>query len=411
MAIKDAINKVGNVHGSTILTAINQITGEHASTIEEAVKSLVAGYGNGGGGSVADDVKLYDYDGTILYKYAKDEFLALSTLPDIPSHNKLVVQGWNYSLADAKEYVEAYGKLNIGATYVTSSGATELDVKLLDDILELSLSIAINGSVTIDWGDGSATSTATGSSLETLVATTHTYSEAGEYTISITVNIGEIAIIRDANNYTSIIVGDTDRHWASLKAVRIGNGVTSISDGAFSACYSLASVTIPSSVTSISDGAFSACYSLTSVTIPSSVTSIGMAAFDSCSSLASVTIPSSVTSIGESAFGGCSSLASVTIPSSVTSIGMAAFSSCYSLASVTIPSSVTSIGESAFGGCRSLTSVTIPSSVTSIGGYAFDGCYSLASVTIPSSVTSIGDDVFNQCYSLPLNFGNDESDG
>ena len=72
------------------------------------------------------------------------------------------------------------------------------------------------------------------------------------------------------------------------------------------------SVVIPDSVTSIGDGAFSGCSSLASVVIPDSVTSIGVYAFLDCSSLESVVIPDSVTSIGSSAFQNCSSLESVT---------------------------------------------------------------------------------------------------
>jgi hypothetical protein len=44
----------------------------------------------------------------------------------------------------------------------------------------------------------------------------------------------------------------------------------------------LASVTIPKGVTSISNYAFSGCYSLASVTIPEGVTSIGNDAFQGC---------------------------------------------------------------------------------------------------------------------------------
>ena len=239
-------------------------------------------------------------------------------------------------------------------------------------------------------------------------------------------------------------ISDTAPWKRSIKALCIGESVTSIGWGAFSGCSSLTSVTIPNSVTSIGSDAFYNCSSLTSVTIPNSVTSIGSWAFQYCSSLTSVTIPESVTSIGDyafygcyslpvednlryadtylveavdktlstcsikegtkwigsDAFDGCSSLTSVTIPNSVTSIGDEAFKGCSSLTSVTIPESVTSIGDEAFKGCSSLTSVTIPESVTSIGYNAFQGCSSLTSVTIPESVTSIGDNAFQGCSSL-----------
>lgn len=62
--------------------------------------------------------------------------------------------------------------------------------------------------------------------------------------------------------------------------------------------------------------------------LPDGVTSIGEGAFDNCSSLASITIPDSVTSIDEWAFSGCTALTSVYIPSSVTSIVADAFLDC-----------------------------------------------------------------------------------
>ena len=111
------------------------------------------------------------------------------------------------------------------------------------------------------------------------------------------------------------------------------------------------------------------------------VTSIGDGAFHYCISLASVTIPNSVTSIGERSFRDCMSLKSITIPTSVTSIGNGAFTFCDRLQSITIPDGVTSIGDYAFSNCRNLESVEIPNSVTSIGKSAFYGCSNLKKVT------------------------------
>ena len=208
----------------------------------------------------------------------------------------------------------------------------------------------------------------------------------------------------------------------------IPNSVTSIGDGAFFACNSLAEVVIPNSVVYINGNPFYAwlgkleCLSpsfvyennilfnkdksriisfrnqkQTSYVIPNSVTSIGEYAFFACNSLAEVVIPNSVTNIGDRAFSFCSSLAEVVIPNSVTSIGEYAFFACNSLAEVVIPNSVTNIGDHAFSGCSSLAEVVIPNSVTNIGDRAFSFCSSLAEVVIPNSVTSIGEGAFENC--------------
>ncbi|MBQ9177808.1 MAG: leucine-rich repeat domain-containing protein, partial [Prevotella sp.] len=73
-----------------------------------------------------------------------------------------------------------------------------------------------------------------------------------------------------------------------LTSVTIGNGVTTIANGAFCACEGLTSITIPNSVITIGDYAFNYCEGLTSVTIPNSVTTIGEGAFNNCTGLTSV---------------------------------------------------------------------------------------------------------------------------
>ena len=62
-----------------------------------------------------NDVNFIDYDGTILYSYSRDEFLALSSLPDFPDSSELTYVTWNWSLDDAKIYVTEYDNIVIGA--------------------------------------------------------------------------------------------------------------------------------------------------------------------------------------------------------------------------------------------------------------------------------------------------------
>ena len=257
-----------------------------------------------------------------------------------------------------------------------NDGNTHLWIHLEEGRTSPMLGIGVNGTVTVDWGDGTTPDVLMGTSVTTRKSTpNHTYSNAGDYVITLTVD-GEMGFV-GTNNNSQILQNSTSTYESGntyypnvLRKVECGEGVSSIGDYAFHACRSLTSVKIPEGVTSIGTQSFRYCYSLTSVKIPDGVTSIGGNAFEQCESLVSVTIPNSVTSIGKNAFQRCQ-LASVTIPNSVTSIGNNAFDSCYPLASVTIPNSVTAIGENVFRYCQTLASVTIPESVSSIAANAF----------------------------------------
>jgi hypothetical protein len=286
---------------------------------------------------------------------------------------------------------------------VIGDGKTYLYIKIAAEgrmAVPLYFSQTVANGVTIDWGDGSATQTLSGTGNRN---TSHTYAEIGEYTISLNPSSG-CTLGLGYNSSSYCILGSTDitrRIYCNmLQAVEVGNNVTSIGNYAFNSCYSLSSIVIPDGVTSIGNRAFNTCYSLSSIVIPESVTSIGDYAFYACYSLSSIVIPESVTSIGDYAFHSCYSLSSIVIPESVTSIGNYAFGYCYSLSSIVIPDSVTSIGDNAFYYCYSLSSIVIPDGVTSIGKNAFNTCYSLSSVDIPDGVTSIGIYAFHYCYSL-----------
>ena len=340
---------------------------------------------NGGGTTpgAPGDITFYDYDGTIVTSWTLAELATKTALPDYPSHEGLTCQGWNWSLAELKT---TNRKMNVGAMYITDDGKTRIYIRLEEGRTSPMLGVCPNGTVTVDWGDGTTPDTLTGTDTTVVKWTpNHAYAAPGEYVIKLTVD-GTMGFygVSASNQFSAILrysSASDNRNYVyrnSIEKIEIGSSVTSIASNAFYNCYSLTSITIPDGVTSIASNAFRYCYSLTSITIPDSVTSIANNAFSTCYSLTSITIPDSVTSIANNAFSTCYSLLSITIPNGVTKIGSNAFSTCYSLLSITIPNGVTSIANNAFGYCYSLASITIPNGVTKIGSVAFSNCYSVA---------------------------------
>lgn len=214
---------------------------------------------------------------------------------------------------------------------------TRLYISLAEGRFSPVLGLGVSGLVDVDWGDGSAHGTLTGSSTSTLVTIPHTYAQGGDYTITLTAAEGaEIAVLGTAQGSLLLTKGGTatsegQTYRTSLKRAILGDSITSIGEYAFTSCYSLTNITIPNSVINIGIQAFYRCYNLASITIPDSITSIDDGVFYQCNSLISITIPNSVTSIGVNVFENCQSLTSITIPSSVTSIDNYAFYDCWGL--------------------------------------------------------------------------------
>ena len=366
--------------------------------------------GEGGGGTSSsskwNDVTFIDYDGSVLYSYSLAEAQALTALPALPTHDGLICQGWNWTLEDIKALNRP---VTVGAMYITDDGATRLHIWIATVgrmTVPLYIGQTVENGVSIDWGDGSADETLAGTGN---INTSHTYTEPGDYIISLMPKDG--CTLSFGNDSSHGIMGLNTGlgivYCNMLKEVYFGKNVTSIGAHTFFNCYSLASVTIPNGVTSIETNAFQKCQSLASITIPNGITSIGKYAFNTCYSLASVTIPNGVTSIGANAFQNCNSLESITIPNGITFIDTYILFGCQSLASVIIPNGITSIGASAFTNCFSLASVTIPNGITSIGSSAFKDCIGMrfydfsACTSVPTLLrTDAFSDIPSDCQML-----------
>ena len=276
---------------SNVTAALAAIAGKGVTVPEgsnsDSLAALIAAIEAGGGGGTAvtvsmKDVNFYDYDETLVASYTLAEAQALTALPEGPTHDGLIFQGWNWTL----EKINALtSPMNVGAMYITDDGKARLHIRVWDkarSTVPLYFSQTVANGVTIDWGDGSAAETISGTGN---VNTSHAYGAAGDYTISLAAADGcTIGLGSGSTNYC--VMGSTKNigraYCNLLQSVNIGDSVTSIGGYAFQPCYSLASITIPDSVTSIDKNAFQNCYSLASITIPDSVTSIGNSAFYSC---------------------------------------------------------------------------------------------------------------------------------
>ena len=202
-------------------------------------------------------IKFYDYDGTLVASYSSVPNL----LPSAPSHTGLKNGTWNYTLQQISDEYAAVGVCNIGANYMTTSEKTEIDVGFVDSAcLSPYLRFAVNGTVTVDWGDGSATEDVTGTSLTTSKNIQHTYSQVGSYTITLTDTSGTYAMYSNSGAYSLLHnnsgTNNANRVYSNcVKAIRIGKNC-GIGSNAFYYCCSLSSVTISNGVTSIGNNAF-----------------------------------------------------------------------------------------------------------------------------------------------------------
>lgn len=160
--------------------------------------------------------------------------------------------------------------VNVGTMYITDDGKTRVYIRLEDGRTSPMLGCCPNGTVTVDWGDGTTPDVLTDTSTSTVKWTPrHEYAVPGDYVILLTVDGSMGFYGNNSSNQLSGILrnssGGDSRNRTYQNAVQrfeIGDGVTSIGNYAFQGCYSLASITIPDGVTSISGSVFQGCLSV-----------------------------------------------------------------------------------------------------------------------------------------------------
>ena len=351
------------------------LTEKNTKILPENIKAgvnilgILGTYEGEGGSIVEKDVNFFDYDGTLVASYTKSEFLALNEMPTNPSHTGMVAQGWNWSLADAKEYVTSYGILDIGQTYTTESGNSEFDVEVT---AKTGLTVTCNMIGNKDWGDG-----------VTNTGYTHTYSTAGKYTITC-----------DGTSYNGTYIfasstGTTPYYPIAARMTKVVN----LPNYAFNNCYSLKYITISNDITSLGSYVFNSCRSLRAVVLPSTITTMANGNFSNCHCLERLCL--SKNSLGGSATSYmctyCYNLKRLVIPPSTINLYGYFLQNCFDLTRVVVPATVTTISNNAFSNCSGITeydfrSYTAVPTLSSAG--AFTGINFICKMIVP-------DDLYN----------------
>lgn len=315
----------------------------------------VASSGGGSGGSVSYDgeylCRVIDYDG----KPLKEEWLNTGdvfTMPDVPTHDRLVFQEWSSPVAivDNQMVIEDHG-VTVGAVYTTKSGMTEFDIELTK-ANGLSLTLKMNG--TKDWGDGTSDT-----------SNYHTYADYGKYTIKCDGN----GLFPDTSSKLGIFGQKDSSYNSSVLAVYFSNKVTILPNYTFWYCYGLSHVSMPKSITNIGSYCYQYCRNLDVAIIPSSVTGFGSDIFYSCSSIHEIVYPSGVTYMTGLSFAD-TSIKRFIMPDTVKGTITNVFVSCYALEECVISKNVTGLSGT-FSNARGLKKLKIPNVTTVEGAFTY----------------------------------------
>lgn len=208
---------------------------------------------------------------------------------------------------EAIEGIESGGGSDDG--FPIGDGNTHLWVTLPEGRTAPMVGLLVNGTVTVDWGDGSEVDILIGTSIDRAKYTPpHVYEKAGDYVISLTVD-GEVNAIQNGTKPEAFIFGSTvsnDKsnqvYATTVKKVEIGKNFTKVPQSAFVKAHGLSEVIIPEGITEIGDNAFYENLCLMNVKFPESLTTIGSSAFYNTGLCSVISFPPSVNNIKSQAF-------------------------------------------------------------------------------------------------------------
>lgn len=257
---------------------------------------------------------LWDWEGTKLAEYSREDALALTELPapnTLPAyaevdHDLMTFYEWNWNLADAQDWIRKHKNVtrDVSAIFLTTDGENH----------DYWLSTRLN---------------------------TH-------YKVSVRkqgeTNVG-YGMMRDCK---------------ALKSCSLPNGVNSIDQYAFLDCYSLKHMAIPKSVVTLQSEVFRDCFSIERIIMPNQKISIWGEVFSGCASLTSIDT-THWGSFSPGVLKGCASLSKIHIPNSAINISANAFLNCACLCDILCESKPTLENVNAFNGLPTNYYIYVPS--------------------------------------------------
>ena len=333
------------------------------------------------------DINFWDYEGTLLYAWTLAELATKTELPPLPSHDGLVCQGWNWTLADIKD---AGRELDIGALYITDDGKTRLyvdvDTETWDDFV-LNYWQGQKNATTVDWGDGTTPEAVNDYSY---IEHRHVYASSGSYVITMSVKEGTtMQLGRDG--WMLIAKDDADSgRCAMLRRVEVGARAVGTDPGCFRNCSMLESISLPQSTKVYAIRSFEMCTQLR-VLIAADMDEIRQS-FYNCVNLRAIASTKGQTQGNNYAIANTAARQ--------INFDMTAANQAQALERVHIKAVNGQVGD--FSACRALLEVTIPADATTFVAAAFQGDNALRRVTCLGNIASIPAQVFQRCY--PLRF-------
>lgn len=334
------------------------------------------------------DINFWDYDGTLLYSWTLAELATKTELPPLPSHDGLICQGWNWTLADIKD---AGRELDVGALYITDDGKTRLyvdvDTETWDDFV-LNYWQSTRNATTVDWGDGTTPETVNENAY---VEHRHVYASSGSYVITMLVKDGATMRLGNGDSGKFLIAnGATDiGRCAMLTKTEIGERVTIVTERAFFSASRLKSLAAPSGVRFEPYRTFEQATNLRVLT--ATFTGAVNQTFYQCANLRAIASAKGAAQTGNNY--------DIT-NTAVRQVNIDLVSSYYARAieRVHIKAVNGQVGD--FSSCLALLEVTIPADATTFVAAAFQGDYVLRKVTCLGDIASIPSQVFRRCYPL-----------